>query len=70
MKKLIKLFFKKAGIDIHKLSTTSSSAFQLLKGLELFNVDLVFDIGANIGQFAKRLRDVGYDGRKIGRAHV
>ncbi len=65
MKKLIKFFFNKAGIDIHKLSITSNPAFQLLKGLELFNVDLVLDIGANVGQFAKELRVIGFDGRIV-----
>lgn len=65
MKNLIKFFLIKIGIDYHKLSRTPSPALQLLKGLELFDVDLVFDIGANIGQFAKGLRNIGYDGRIV-----
>ena len=64
-KNLIKSFIHKAGFDLHRISTDSNSAFQLIKGLERFEVDLVFDIGANIGQFASELRTSGYKGRMV-----
>lgn len=33
--------------------------------MKRFNIDIVFDVGANTGQFAQQLRDVGYEGQII-----
>lgn len=33
--------------------------------MEQFGIDLVFDIGANTGQFASELRLIGYKGRMV-----
>lgn len=65
LKKIVKRLIRAFGLDLHRLSTDSNSTFQLLKGLEHFDIDLVFDIGANTGQFASELRDVGYQGRIV-----
>src|SRR5574340_1636803 len=65
LKKQIKRGMHKAGFDLHRLSPHSNPAFQLLKGLERFGVDLVFDVGANTGQFASELRSIGYKGRIV-----
>lgn len=54
-----------AGFDLHRLRPSLNPAFQLLKGLDHFKVDLVLDIGANIGQFASDLRSVGYQGQVV-----
>jgi len=51
-----------AGYDIHRFAARSNPAFQLLQGLKNFNVDLIMDVGANVGQFALELRSVGYTG--------
>ena len=64
-KKLLKRLIHSAGFDFHRLTAASNPAFQLLKGLNRFGVDVVFDIGANIGQFASQLRSVGYTGSII-----
>jgi FkbM family methyltransferase len=53
------------GFELHRLDPSSDPAYQLLKGLDRFNVDQVFDIGANTGQFASELRSVGYKGRIV-----
>ena len=58
----IKRLINFTGFDLHRLSPTSNPTFQLLKALNRFDVDLVLDVGANVGQFASELRLVGYKG--------
>jgi len=52
-----------AGWDIHRLSARTNPTFQLLQGLRNFNIDLIMDVGANVGQFALAVRSVGYKGK-------
>jgi FkbM family methyltransferase len=65
MKKLIKKMVRSVGLDLHRLSVVSNPSFQLLKALQRYGVSLVFDIGANTGQFAGELRSVGFGGRIV-----
>jgi FkbM family methyltransferase len=58
MKKLIKKIFRKAGIHISWHH--DSDLERRIKIINHFNIDTVFDIGANIGQYATRMREVGY----------
>ncbi|WP_153038553.1 hypothetical protein [Nodularia spumigena] len=60
LKRTVKSSIQAIGLDLHRLSPSQNPFFQLRKGLEKFNVDLVFDIGANTGQFATELRSIGY----------
>lgn len=46
-------------------STVKRAARQLLKGFHRFDVDLVFDVGANTGQFAQQIRESGYKKRIV-----
>uniref|UniRef100_UPI00404887DD FkbM family methyltransferase n=1 Tax=Algoriphagus sp. TaxID=1872435 RepID=UPI00404887DD len=59
-RKTIKNTLRKLGYDISKISVTSNSSLQLVKGFDFFDIDLVLDVGANVGQFANELRDFGY----------
>jgi hypothetical protein len=52
--------FRSLGLNIHRITPTSNSYLQLLQALNLFNIDVVFDIGANTGQFASELRSLGF----------
>jgi FkbM family methyltransferase len=68
MKKLISLirkFAKFFGILIIKNSSSNSPEKQLSTILNLLNIDVVFDIGANEGQFAREIREHGYSGKII-----
>lgn len=46
-------------------STAKRAARQLLKGFDRFGVDLVFDVGANAGQFAQQIRTAGFKHRIV-----
>ena len=62
LKTLVKKAVHKIGFDLHRLTPGSNPAFQLSKALSRFEVDLVLDVGANVGQFASELRLFGYKG--------
>lgn len=65
MKKNIKKFINFLGWDLHRLSPSSNSSTQLLAAINHVHANVVFDIGANIGQFAGDLRSVGFNGKII-----
>jgi FkbM family methyltransferase len=56
----IKKLIKNIGYVVYKSNATNSSLIQLLAILKDANINLIFDIGANEGQFAKELRLNGY----------
>lgn len=58
MKKLLKAAAKRAGFTV-------SRAPDLLDFLRSRSINVVYDVGANTGQFAKELRFFGYRGRII-----
>jgi len=69
MRKKIENIFKKLiyslGFDLYRLSPSTNSSLQMLKGLRHFGIDVVLDIGANTGQFSSELRSIGYGGRMV-----
>ncbi len=65
IKTIIRKIFHLLELDVHRLSPNTNLSLQLLKGLDSFNIDLVFDIGANTGQFASELRSIGFGGRIV-----
>ncbi len=58
-KRLAALF----GYELIKLSKQPSSEAHLLNLVHHLGIDLVLDVGANEGQFGRRLRDRGYRGQ-------
>jgi FkbM family methyltransferase len=65
MKTIVKKFIHSLGWDLHRLSPASNPSAQLLAALDHVRADVVFDVGANIGQFAQELRSVGFSGEII-----
>jgi FkbM family methyltransferase len=64
-KKTIKKLSRSLGIDLKRYNIQTSEAAKMQRLLAYHNIDLVFDVGANIGQYAKSLRDLGYSGRIV-----
>jgi len=65
MKKIIKKIINHCGLDLQRLSPSTNASAQLFAALNHVNADTVFDIGANIGQFAQELQSVGFKGKII-----
>jgi len=61
IKKLINFF----GLDLYKFSPSNNNSLQLYRSLLFNKIDVVFDIGANSGQFASNLISMGYKGKII-----
>lgn len=59
-KQKIKKLLHMLGIEAHRYHPTASQLARLMAALRAFDIDLVIDIGANEGQFAKELRAGGY----------
>jgi len=55
----------RAGIDIHRYRPEESLHGRLTQMLRHHRVDLLLDVGANIGQFASSMRQAGYRGRIV-----
>jgi FkbM family methyltransferase len=64
-KQSIKQTLHAMGIEAHRFHPDTSPLARLMAALHTFDIDLVIDIGANDGQFAKELRAGGYSGRIV-----
>lgn len=53
------------GIDISRYRPETTEAGRLATMLATHEVNLVLDVGANVGQFASTLRNAGYSGRLL-----
>jgi FkbM family methyltransferase len=65
IERLIRLTANRIGIDIKRYKDDSSEYAKIVKMLKSNGINLVIDIGANHGQYAKILRRYGYLGRII-----
>lgn len=65
MKKIIQSFFRYLGFDLKRYLPSNSAPAQLIRVLELAKIDLIFDIGANKGQFVNEIRENGYMGNIV-----
>lgn len=63
MKQHMKKLAARFGIEIRRRTFAGSEGLRLNKFLSDHNVDFVVDVGANEGQYARRLREHGYEGR-------
>ena len=65
MKKKIKKLFNKFGIEVSRFQPNLSFEAQIIAAMKKVKIDVLFDIGANTGQFSLQMRDKGYSGKII-----
>lgn len=58
MKNLIKKILRKNGLQLKRYS--DSDFFRRMKIVDNYNIDTLFDIGANVGQYSSNMRELGY----------
>jgi FkbM family methyltransferase len=63
--RITKKIFQNFGILIRKYNPATSEELRRIKLLEHYQIDLVFDIGANKGQYAMGIMDAGYRNRIV-----
>ncbi len=63
--RITKKIFQNFGILIRKYNAATSEELRRIKLLEHNNIDLVFDIGANKGQYATGIIDAGYKNKIV-----
>lgn len=63
--RITKKIFQKFGILIRVYNAATSEELRRIKLLEHYNIDLVFDIGANKGQYATGIIDAGYTNKIV-----
>ena len=64
-KKLIKNRANKIGWEIRRYTPAISEIPRMYQSLGYHQIDLILDVGANIGQYGKLLRRLGYKGKII-----
>src|SRR4051812_7639733 len=62
LERLVRRTANRFGVDIHRHRPMDSDVGRLAMMLASNGVDVVFDVGANVGQFAQSLREAGYHG--------
>lgn len=65
MKKYFKKALRKIGFEVQRFLPECSDAARMQRILCHHEVDLILDVGANVGQYANYLREIGYAGKII-----
>jgi FkbM family methyltransferase len=65
VKHFVRNTIQRAGWDLTRFDPQLSAASQIVRQLFLHRIDVVFDVGANTGQFAQQLREAGFPGRIV-----
>ena len=65
MKSQFKQLLRSVGYEIHRYNPSANQTYQIECALRNHKIDLVLDVGANVGQFARGLREVGYKDRIV-----
>jgi FkbM family methyltransferase len=61
IKKYLKKWFASMGLEVSKKSIYNSSPHLIKRCADFYNIDLLIDVGANIGQYGMELRKTGFN---------
>lgn len=64
-KSVVKRLIRGFGFDLRRYRPEASDDAQFMAMLATHRVNLIFDVGANVGQFGRQLRNAGYGGRIV-----
>jgi FkbM family methyltransferase len=65
IRKTFRKLLRRIGYDVVSYDPRSHPVARRLKLMEQYRIDLVFDVGANTGQYGSRIRDIGYKGKIV-----
>ena len=65
IRKIIRKLLRQIGYDLVSYDPGCHPVARRLKLMERHGIDLVFDVGANTGQYGSHIRDIGYKGRIV-----
>ncbi len=65
IKKSLKKLFIKLGFEVKRYNLNTSQVALMERLLEYHQIELIFDVGANCGQYASFLRDCGYEDKIV-----
>ena len=65
LRSFVKRTFRSFGLDLTSYNPQRSPDARFMTMLAVHRVNLILDIGANVGQFALEMRQMGYRGRIV-----
>ena len=65
IKNKIKKLFNKFGIEVTRYLPNASFEAQIVAAMKKVKINILFDIGANTGQFSSKIRNAGYAGKIV-----
>lgn len=61
LNRIIKLTFRKLGLELQRFDTANTDESILIRMFELLRPRVLLDVGANVGQYALQARELGYE---------
>ncbi len=65
LKTFVRNGLRRIGYDIVRYHPATDDRLRKKKLMENYNIDIVMDVGANVGKYGVELRSIGFDGRII-----
>jgi FkbM family methyltransferase len=65
MEIILRKIARKLGLELSRFTPETSKAARMQRMLSYHNINLVLDIGANAGQYASSLREIGYQNKIV-----